>query len=106
MLRFIQQLLGWDRQSAPRRPGEERRSTPRTSASSVLGGEHATVAAASTPEVPAKPEPEEPPLSPELSLDEPDLPALDAQVDGRNPYDTGRFKRPDAWNRVKKAEDQ
>ena len=106
MLRFIQPLLGRDRQSAPRRPGEERRSTPRTSAASVLGGEHAPVPAAPKPEVRAKPEPEEQPISPELTLDEPDLPALDAQVDGRNPYDTGNFKRPDAWNRVKKAEDQ
>ena len=104
MLRYLRQLFGREETAPPRRPGEERRSTPRTSAASVLAGEH-----------PAAPEPAvrvaaaaQPPADrqspPELSLEEPDSNALGADGDGQNPYNTGSFKRPDAWQRVKKAD--
>jgi len=103
MLRFLQRLLGWDQQSTPRRPGEERRSTPRTSAASVLASEHAK---ATTRPAPVAPPPKKQSTVPELSLEDLDPAMLEGEGGGNNPYDTGRFKRPDAWNRVKKSEDQ
>ncbi len=106
MLRFLQGLFGRDATATPRRPGEERRKTPRTSAASVLAGQHPAVTPAPAPTEAPAPKPKKRSSTPKLSLEDNGSPAQDDDGDGGNPYDTGTFKRPDAWRRVTKADKQ
>lgn len=99
MLRFFQRLLGWDSHPASSNPeGIERRRMPRTSAASVLAdgppqtADNPHPAEANEPEEPAEPE------EPELSLQSPESSMHKAKEDGRDPYDTGRFNRPNVWS--------
>jgi hypothetical protein len=73
----------------------ERRQAPRTSTASIL-----TDASPQAAEDPHAVEPNQPAEAetPELSLQDPELNLDKPNEDGSNPYDTGKFNRPNAWS--------
>ena len=96
MLKFLQRLLGWDSHTTTSKPeGVERRQTARTSAASVLAKDLPQAAEDSQPAAAKKPDEAS---EPTLSLQNPDISLEKADEDGSNPYDTGKFNRPNAWS--------
>jgi hypothetical protein len=96
MLKFLQRLLGWDPQDASATPEDtERRRTPWISAASILT-DGPQQAAGDSPPAEGKKTAEVP--EPALSLDDPDIGLEKPDVDGSNPYDTGKFNKPNVWS--------
>ena len=110
MLRFLQRLLGWDSHPASSKPeGMERRQTPRTSAASVIAEAPPQAAEAPPQAADAPPQAAEDPHAGkvnksteveklELSLQDSELNREKSAKVGSNPYDTGKFNRPNVWS--------
>ena len=99
MLGFLRHLFGWDSDSSSSNPeGVERRQKPRTSAASVLTEKPAPQTQTSPA---ATNEADNTREDPELSLQEPN-PSLQVPGSGSDPYDTGTFKKSDAWSTASK----
>jgi hypothetical protein len=99
MLKFLHRFFGRNSDPASTNPdGIERRTAPRTSAASVLATKPAPQAAVSST---AADEVADDSEESGLSLEEPG-PNQPDPVAGVDPYDTGSFNRPNAWNKATK----